>query len=192
MKIYRMASIPGDGVGPEVIAEGIKVLDTVAKLDGSFRFDWTEFPWGCEYYLKNGVMMEEGGIEKLKQFDAIYLGAVGAPGVPDHISLWGLLLAIRKGFDQYVNLRPVKLLHGAPCPLVGVSPGDIDMTFIRENSEGEYAGSGAWLYKGKPNEVVIQDGVFSRVGCERIIRYAYELARKEKKTWCSGIRFSGR
>ncbi len=185
MKTYRMASIPGDGIGPEVIAEGVKVLNAVAELDGGFRFDWTEFPWGCEYYLRNGVMMDEDGIERLKGFDAIYLGAVGAPGVPDHISLWGLLLAIRKGFDQYINLRPVKLLRGAPCPLKGVGPGEIDMTFIRENSEGEYAGSGAWLYKDQPNEVVIQNGVFSRVGCERVIRYAYELARKEKKTLSS-------
>ena len=185
MRTYQIASIPGDGIGPEVIAEGIKVLDTVAALDGSFRFAWTEFPWGCEYYLKNGVMMEEDGLEKLKAFDAIYLGAVGAPGVPDHISLWGLLLAIRKGFDQYINLRPVKLLRGAPCPLNGVGPGDIDMTFVRENSEGEYAGSGAWLYRDRPNEVVIQDSVFSRMGCERVIRYAYELARREKKTLTS-------
>ena len=129
--------------------------------------------------------MDEDGMERLRYFDAIYLGAVGAPGVPDHISLWGLLLAIRKGFDQYVNLRPVKLLQGAPCPLKGIEPGEIDMTFVRENSEGEYAGSGAWLYKGQPNEVVIQNSVFSRVGCERIIRYAYEMARREGKTLSS-------
>ncbi len=129
--------------------------------------------------------MDDDGVDQLKQFDAIYLGAVGAPGVPDHISLWGLLLAIRKGFDQYINLRPVRLLKGAPCPLKNVSPEDVDMTFIRENSEGEYAGSGAWLYKGQPNEVVIQNGVFSRLGCERVIRYAYELARREHKTLTS-------
>ena len=185
MKSYKIASIPGDGIGPEVIAEGVKVLNAVAALDGGFRFDWTEFPWGCEYYLKTGRMMDEDGMDLLKCFDAIYLGAVGAPGVPDHISLWGLLLTIRKGFDQYVNLRPVRLLRGAPCPLKGVEPGEIDMTFVRENSEGEYAGSGAWLYKGQPNEVVIQDGVFSRVGCERIIRYAFELARREGKSLSS-------
>jgi len=185
MKNYRMASIPADGIGPEVIAEGVKVLNAVAALDGGFRFDWTQFPWGCEYYLKTGKMMDEDGMERLKAFDAIYLGAVGAPGVPDHISLRGLLLTIRKGFDQYVNLRPVRLLRGAPCPLKDVEPGGIDMTFIRENSEGEYAGSGAWLYKDQPNEVVIQNGVFSRVGCERVIRYAFELARKEKKTLTS-------
>ena len=147
MKNYQIASIPGDGIGPEVVREGIKVLNAVAALDGNFRFSWTEFPWGCEYYLSHGKMMEEDGIEKLKPYDAIYLGAVGAPCVPDHISLWGLLLAIRKNFDQYINLRPVKLLHGAPCPLKNVTPDDINMTFIRENSEGEYAGSGAWLYK---------------------------------------------
>ena len=185
MVTYRMASVPGDGIGPEVIAEGIKVLNAVAALDGGFRFEWTEFPWGCDFYLRHGKMMDDDGIEKLKQFDAIYLGAVGAPGVPDHISLWGLLLEIRKGFDQYINLRPVKLLLGAPCPLKDAKPEDINMTFVRENSEGEYAGSGAWLYKGQPNEVVIQNGVFSRHGCERVIRYAYELARKEHKTLTS-------
>ena len=185
MVTYRMASVPGDGIGPEVIAEGIKVLNAVAALDGGFRFEWTEFPWGCDFYLRHGKMMDDDGIEQLKQFDAIYLGAVGAPGVPDHISLWGLLLEIRKGFDQYINLRPVKLLRGAPCPLKDVKPEDIDMTFVRENSEGEYAGSGAWLYKGQPNEVVIQNGVCSRHGCERVIRYAYELARKEHKTLTS-------
>ena len=185
MNTYKMASIPGDGIGPEVIREGRRVLDAAAELDGGFRFEWTEFPWGCEYYLEHGKMMDDDGLEQLRAFDAIYLGAVGAPGVPDHISLWGLLLAIRKGFDQYVNLRPVKLLNGAPCPLKNVGPGDIDMTFVRENSEGEYAGSGAWLYKDKPNEVVIQNGVFSRVGCERVMRYAYELARREKKSLTS-------
>ena len=185
MVTYRMASVPGDGIGPEVIAEGIKVLNAMAALDGGFRFEWTEFPWGCDFYLQHGKMMDDDGIEKLKQFDAIYLGAVGAPGVPDHISLWGLLLEIRKGFDQYINLWPVKLLRGAPCPLKDAGPEDIDMTFVRENSEGEYAGSGAWLYKDQPNEVVIQNGVFSRHGCERVIRYAYELARKEDKTLTS-------
>ena len=185
MKTYNLAVIAGDGIGPEVIAEGIKVLDAVAAYDGGFQFQWTHFPWGCEYYLKHGKMMEDNGIETLKHFDAIYLGAVGAPGVPDHISLWDLLLVIRKSFDQYVNLRPVKLLQGAPCPLWDVKSEDIDMLFIRENSEGEYAGSGSWLYKDKPNEVVIQNGVFSRVGCERIIRYAFETAKKEQKTLTS-------
>ena len=185
MNKHKVAVIAGDGIGPEVIAEGVKVLKKVAELDGSFAFEFTEYPWGCEYYLKEGRMMPADGIEQLKQHDAIFLGAVGYPGVPDHISLWDLLLVIRKNFDQYVNLRPVKLLKGAPCPLKDVAREEIDMTFVRENSEGEYAGSGSWLFKGKPNEVVIQDGVFSRHGCERIIRYAYELARKEKKTLTS-------
>lgn len=185
MNTYKIAVIAGDGVGPEVIAEGVKAADKAASLDGGFKFEWTYFPWGCEYYLKNGRMMPEDGIAILSKFDAIFLGAVGYPGVPDHISLWDLLLVIRKSFDQYINLRPVKLLAGAPCPLKGVSPEDVNMTFIRENSEGEYAGSGAWLYKNKPNEVVIQNGVFSRVGCERVIRYAYELASKEGKTLTS-------
>ena len=124
-------------------------------------------------------------METLKKYDAIFLGAVGYPGVPDHISLWDLLLVIRKKFDQYINIRPVKLLKGAPTPLKDVSCEDIDMVFIRENSEGEYAGSGSWLYPGQSNEVVIQNGVFSRKGCERVIRYAFELARKEKKSLTS-------
>jgi len=185
MKTYKVAVIGGDGIGPEVIAEGVKVLNAVAELDGSFAFDFTHYPWGCEYYLENGRMMAEDGMEQLAKADAIFLGAVGAPGVPDHISLWDLLLTIRKGFDQYVNLRPVKLLKGAPCPLKDAATEDIDMLFIRENSEGEYAGSGSWLYKGKPNEVVIQDGVFSRYGCERIIRYAFEVARERKRSLTS-------
>lgn len=180
MKTYKIAVIAGDGIGPEVIAEGVKVLKAVAELDGSFQLDFTHFPWGCEYYLETGKMMPDDGMEQLAAFDAIFLGAVGMSGVPDHVSLWDLLLRIRKGFDQYVNLRPVKLLKGAPCPLKDVNPEDVDMIFIRENSEGEYAGSGSWLYKGKPNEVVIQDGVFSRHGCERIMRYAFELARSRK------------
>ena len=185
MNKYKIAVIAGDGIGPEVINEGVKVLKKVAELDGSFEFDFTFFPWGCEYYLKEVRMMAEDGIETLKKYDAVFLGAVGYPGVPDHISLWDLLLTIRKSFDQYINLRPVKLLRGAPCPLADVKREDIDMLFVRENSEDEYAGSGAWLYKDQPNEVVIQNGVFSRKGCERVIRYAYELARAQKKTLTS-------
>lgn len=185
MKTFKVAVIAGDGIGPEVLAEGIKVLDKVAQLDGTFKVEYTHFPWGCEYYLKHGKMMDEDGMDKLKEFDAIYLGAVGFPGVPDHISLWDLLLRIRKGFDQYINIRPVTLLKGAPCPLKDVKREDIDMLFIRENSEGEYAGAGDWLFKGKENEVVLQTGVFSRKGVERVIRYAYEVAKKEGKTLSS-------
>ena len=185
MLTHKIAVIAGDGIGPEVIDEGIKVLNAVAKKDGGFKFEFTSFPWGCDYYKETGRMMAEDGIETLKKFDAIFLGAVGSPGVPDHISLWDLLLVIRKSFDQYVNLRPVKLLAGAPCPLKDVSPADVDMVFVRENTEGEYAGSGSWLFRGKPNEVVIQDGVFSRHGTERVIRYAYELAKREGKSLTS-------
>ena len=185
MQKHKIAVIAGDGIGPEVIAEGVKVLNKVAQLDGGFEFEFTHFPWGCEYYLREGRMMPEDGLDTLAKFDAVFLGAVGYPGVPDHISLWDLLLVIRKKFDQYINLRPVKLLRGAPCPLADVKREDIDMIFVRENSEGEYAGSGAWLYKGQPNEVVIQNGVFSRHGCERVIRYAFELARTQKKTLTS-------
>lgn len=182
MITHKVAAIAGDGVGPEVLKEGIRVLNQTAKCDGGFRFEFTYFPWGCEYYLKTGKMMDDDGIDRLKEFDAIFLGAVGYPGVPDHISLWDLLLNIRKSFDQYVNLRPVKLLEGAPCPLKDVDRKDIDMIFVRENSEGEYAGSGSWLFKGTPHEVVIQDGVFSRFGCERIIKYAYGLAHETGKS----------
>jgi tartrate dehydrogenase/decarboxylase/D-malate dehydrogenase len=185
MKEYRMAVIAGDGIGPEVIGEGIKVLNRVAELDGSFRFHFDSFPWGCEYYLKTGEMMPENGIETLRGYDAILLGAVGSPSVPDHISLRDLLLRIRHDFDEYINLRPVKLLDGAPCPLKGKTPKDIDMVFVRENSEGEYSGQGAWLYPDSPQEVVIQDSVFSRKGTERVIRYAYEMARREHKTLTS-------
>ena len=185
MKTYQIAVIPGDGIGPEVIREAVKVLGAVSALDGSFRFSFTEYPWGCEYYLKTGEMMPEDGLKQLKDSDAILLGAVGYPGVPDHISLRGLLLKLRRGFDQYINLRPVKLLEGAPCPLKNVQSGDIDMIFVRENSEGEYSGQGAWLYPDSPQEIVIQDSVFSRKGCERVMRYAYELARREGKTLTS-------
>ncbi len=185
MNVHKIAVIAGDGIGPEVIEEGVKVLNEVSKLDGGFNFKFTYFPWGCDYYKENGKMMADDGIEQLKNFDAIFLGAVGAPGVPDHISLWDLLLVIRKSFDQYINLRPVKLLNGAPQVLKNVSAEDIDMVFVRENTEGEYAGSGSWLYKGNENEVVIQNGVFSRKGCERVIRYAYELAKSQNKTLTS-------
>ena len=185
MNTYKIALIPGDGIGPEVVLEAVRVLNRAAELDGSFSFHFTEYPWGCQYYLEHGEMMPEDGIETLKHYDAILLGAVGYPGVPDHISLRDLLLRIRHDFDEYVNVRPVKLLKGAPCPLKDVNREDIDMIFIRENSEGEYAGSGAWLYPDTEQEVVIQNGVFSRKGCERIIRYAYELARKENKTLTS-------
>ena len=185
MDKFRIAVIAGDGIGPEVIEEGKKVLSGIAELDGGFEVEFTDFPWGCEYYLQKGEMMPEDGLDILKDFDAIYLGAVGYPGVPDNVSLGGLLLKIRRGFDEYINLRPVKLLQGAPCPLKDVSCEDIDMIVVRENSEGEYANVGARLYPGTPQEMALQTGVFSRKGCERVIRYAYELAQKEGKTLTS-------
>lgn len=182
MKTFKIAVIAGDGIGPEVIASGCEVLEGVAKLDSSFQFEFTHFPYGCEYYKRTGVMMDADGLERLKQFDAIYLGAVGTPGVPDNVSLGELLLKIRRGFDQYINLRPIKLLEGAPCPLSGVKPSDVDMIVVRENSEGEYANVGARLYPNTPNELALQTGVFSRHGCERVMRYAFELARRNKKS----------
>jgi tartrate dehydrogenase/decarboxylase / D-malate dehydrogenase len=185
MKHWNIALIPGDGIGPEVVSEGVKVLKAIEEIDQQLSFSFTEFPWGCEYYVKNGKMMADNGIDQLKDFDAIYLGAVGYPGVPDHISLWDLLLKIRKGFDQYVNIRPIKLLDPSLTPLKNKSVKEIDFLVIRENSEGEYAGAGDWLYKGKPEEVVLQTGVFSRKGTERIIRYAFEEARKQQKTLTS-------
>ncbi|MEA4823341.1 MAG: tartrate dehydrogenase [Clostridiaceae bacterium] len=177
----NIAVIAGDGIGPEVIAQGMRLLRAVPSLEPSF----TEFPWGCEYYLRTGKMMPDDGIAALSGCDAIFLGAVGAPGVPDHISLWELLLKIRKSFDQYINLRPVKLLRGAPCPLKNAAREDIDMLFIRENSEGEYAGAGEHLFPGRPDEIVLQTGVFSRIGTERVIRYAFETARRLGKSLTS-------
>lgn len=185
MKHFNIALIPGDGIGPEVVTEGVKVLKAIEKIDQNISFSFTAFPWGCEYYLQHGKMIDENGIERLKEFDAIYLGAVGYPGVPDHISLRDLLLKIRKTFDQYVNLRPITLLHPSLTPLKSKTEKEIDMLVIRENSEGEYAGAGDWLFKGKPEEVVLQTGVFSRKGTERIIRYAYEEARNSNRTLTS-------
>lgn len=185
MKKIRIAVIPGDGIGYEVTQEAVKVLEMIQKVTKLMSFEFEYFPWGCEYYLETHEMMPENGIEILKEFDAIMLGAVGAKGVPDHISLRGLLLKIRQQFDQYVNLRPVVLLDGAPSPLKDVTKEDINMMVVRENSEGEYAGAGDILNKGKEDEVVLQTGVFSKRGTERIIRYAYELAQKNNRTLTS-------
>ena len=180
METYQIAVIPGDGIGPEVMAEGLKVLNLVSEADENLRFEYTQFPWGCQYYLENGEMMPADGMEQLKKYDAILLGAVGYPSVPDHISLRDLLLKIRRGFDEYVNVRPIRLLKGAPCPLKNVTDKEVDMVVIRENSEGEYSGEGAWYNRGGADEYVHQTGVFTRKGCERIIRYAFELAQKKQ------------
>ena len=185
MKKFNIALIPGDGIGSEVVSEGVKVLKAIEKLNPEISFSFTEFPWGCGYYLENGKMMDDDGIDQLKAFDAIYLGAVGYPGVPDHVSLRDLLIRIRREFDQYVNIRPIQLLNPSLTPLKNKTEKEIDMLVIRENSEGEYAGMGDWLFKGKPEEVVLQTGVFSRKGTERIIRYAYEEASKSNRTLTS-------
>ncbi|MEN0660478.1 tartrate dehydrogenase [Caldifermentibacillus hisashii] len=185
MKRLKIALIPGDGIGKEVLQEGVKVLKTIDKIDNNLFFEFEEFPWGCDYYVKNGKMMDDNGLEQLKDFDAFYLGAVGHPSVPDHVSLWDLLLKIRKGFDQYVNLREITLLNQSLTPLKDKSEEDIDFLVIRENSEGEYAGVGEWMNKGTPEEVVLQTSVFSRKGTERIIRYAFEEARRQKKSLTS-------
>ena len=182
MKKFKIAVVAGDGIGPEVISSGKQVLSGIAEMSKKFEVEFTDFPYGCEYYKRTGKMMDEDGLEKLQKFDAIYLGAVGSPGVPDNVSLGELLLKIRRGFDQYINLRPVKLLKGAPCPLANVSANDIDMVVVRENSEGEYADVGARLYPNTPNEVALQTGVFSRHGCERVMRYAFDLAKREGKS----------
>lgn len=172
---YSVALIPGDGIGKEVVPEGVRVLDAVADLFG-FAFEWQPFDWSCETYHRTGAMMPDDGLDRLSQHDAIFLGAVGYPGVPDHISLWGLLLPIRQAFDQYVNLRPVRLLPGVPCPLAGRSPGDIDFWIVRENTEGEYSRLGGRFGTGD-NETAVQTAVFTRRGSDRVMRYAFELAR---------------
>ena len=184
-KTYRIAVVPGDGIGPEVTAEGVKILDKISELNSEIGFECVYFPWGCKYYLKYGRMMDADGLERLAAFDAIYLGAVGDPDVPDHVSLWELLLVIRKSFDQYINLRPVVLLKGAPCPFKNVAREDVDMIFVRENVEGEYSGAGEWITVGGAVEGARQTGVFTRTGVERVIRYAFELARRERKTLTS-------
>jgi tartrate dehydrogenase/decarboxylase/D-malate dehydrogenase len=172
--MVRIAVVGGDGIGPEVIQTGMRVLRAVAEVDPALDLEFTEFPWGCEYYLENGRMMPEDGIEVLSGFDALYLGAVGWPTVPDHVSLWQLLIPIRRNFDQYVNLRPARILRGVESPLR--KPGVLDVTVVRENTEGEYSDSGGRLFAGTPREVAIQDSVFTRHGLERIIRYAFDLA----------------
>ena len=173
---HRIAVIPGDGIGREVVPEGTRVLDAAARRF-DFELDWTTFDWSCQTYTETGRMMPADGLDQLRRFDAIYLGAVGFPGVPDHVSLWGLLIPIRRAFRQYVNLRPVRLLPGAHSPLAGRGPADIDMLIVRENNEGEYSEIGGRLHRGTPDEVAVQESVFTRRGCDRVMRYAFELAR---------------
>jgi len=174
---YRIALIPGDGIGKEVVPEGRRVLERAGELTGT-RFSFEEFPWGSEYYLECGRMMPADALERLRPFDAIYLGAVGDPRVPDHVTLNGLLLPIRRAFDQYACVRPAVFYEGTRSPLAGKRPGQIDFVVVRENTEGEYAQVGGHVYEGGPQEVAVQTAVFTRHGTERVIRFAFELARK--------------
>jgi tartrate dehydrogenase/decarboxylase/D-malate dehydrogenase len=183
-KTWRIAVIPGDGIGQEVVSEGQRILDVLASAShGAFAFEWTTFPWGCEYYLKTGRMMAENGLEELRQFDAVYFGAVGWPGVPDALSLWGLRLAICQGFDQYANVRPIRLLPGVQSPLRNATPETMDWVVVRENTEGEYSGIGGRNLhaRGHGKEVATQTSLFTEEGCERIMRFAFDLARTRKR-----------
>jgi len=179
MREYKIAAIPGDGIGVEVIAAGLKVLEVLAQRERGFRLKIEHFPWSSDYYLKHGHYIPEGGLEKLRAFDAIFFGAVGAPSVPDHVSLWGLRLPICQGFDQYANVRPARVLPGIRSPLTNGQA--IDWVIIRENSEGEYSGSGGRAHRGLPEEVATETSVFTRTGVARIHRYAFELARRRPR-----------
>jgi tartrate dehydrogenase/decarboxylase / D-malate dehydrogenase len=183
-RTYRIAVIPGDGIGQEVVPEGLRVLrHLAAHSDGRFALEFEWFPWGCQFYLETGRMIDEDALDRLRAFDAIYFGAVGWPGVPDHVSLWGLRLAICQGFDQYANVRPVRLLSGVQSPLRTATRETMDWVVVRENSEGEYAGIGGrnLAARGRGREVAIQAGLFTEEGCERIMRYAFDLARTRRR-----------
>jgi tartrate dehydrogenase/decarboxylase/D-malate dehydrogenase len=187
---WRIAAIPGDGIGGEVVREGRRTLDALAEdSGGAFGFEWESFPWGSEYYRKSGRMMADDALEVLEGFDAIYFGAVGSPRVPDHVSLWGLRLAICQGFDQYANVRPVKLLPGIESPLRRVEAGTLDWVVVRENSEGEYSGLGGrnLSARGPGKEVAVQSALFTEEGCERIMRFAFELARTRERKKVSSV-----
>src|SRR6476646_2700952 len=176
----RIAVIAGDGIGKEVIPAGIDVVRKAAAACGA-TIDFVEFPWGCDYYRHTGRMMDEDGFDRLQAFDAIYLGAIGDPSVPDHVAVWQLILPIRQRFDQYVNLRPMRLVAGVATPLANRGLADVDMVCVRENSEGEYAGIGGRLHPGTPNDIAQQVSVFTRRGIERIARYAFEIASRRPR-----------
>ena len=190
MSTFKIAVIPGDGIGHEVVPEGLRVLEGAGKKFG-LSFEMTHFNWSCEVYAKTGRMMPEDGLEQLKKFDSILLGAVGYPGVADHVSLWGLLIPIRRGFDQYVNLRPVRLFKGVATPLANRTPKDIDFVVIRENTEGEYSSIGGRIFAGTEQEMAIQETIFTRKGVDRVMRYAFELARKRRKHLTSATKSNG-
>ena len=178
MKRYRIAVIPGDGIGKEVVPEGLRALEAAARRFG-FAFDWDELPWSCDYYAQHGRMMAEDWFERVRHHDAMFFGAVGWPAsVPDHVSLWGSLIQWRRRFDQYVNLRPCRLMPGVPSPLGTAKPGEIDFVVVRENTEGEYSSVGGRMFEGTDREVVFQESVFTRKGVDRILEFAFELGRK--------------
>jgi len=177
---HKIALIPGDGIGKEVVPEGVRMLEAAGRKFG-FEFEWTDFDWNCERYAKTGKMMPEDGMAQLRPFEGIFLGAVGWPGVPDHISLWGLLIPIRRQFHQYVNLRPIRLLPGVRTPLADRGPADIDMVVVRENNEGEYSTIGGRLYEDDPQETAVQVAMFTRHGVDRVLKYAFDLAMKRPK-----------
>ena len=181
MKSYKIAAIPADGIGPEVIDAGLQVLEALAERDGGFQLDVTSFDWGSDRYKRTGALMPEDGPAQLKAFDAIFFGAVGAPDVPDHITLWGLRLPICQGFDQYANVRPTKILPGIKSPLANVGLGDLNWVIVRENSEGEYSGHGGRAHRGLPEEVGTEVAIFTRVGVTRIMRYAFKLAQSRPR-----------
>jgi tartrate dehydrogenase/decarboxylase/D-malate dehydrogenase len=190
MKRFKIAVIEGDGIGREVVPEGIRVLEAVGRRF-NLHFVWEHFNWSCETYKKTGQMMPADGLDQLRAFDSIFLGAVGYSGVPDHISLWGLLIPIRRAFHQYINLRPIRLLEGVYTPLKDRAAGEIDFCIVRENSEGEYSELGGRLYRGTEDEIAVQDAVFTRRGCDRVIRYAFELAQKRKRHVTSATKSNG-
>ncbi len=190
MNSYKIAVIEGDGIGHEVVPEGIRVLEAAARRF-DLSFSWQHFDWSCQTYLSTGRMMPEDGLEQLRRFDAIYLGAVGYPGVPDHISLWGLLIPIRRAFRQYVNLRPIRLLEGIKSPLSERKPGEIDFCIVRENNEGEYSEIGGRLHRNTDMEMAIQETVFTARGCDRVVTYAFELARRRRDHVTSATKSNG-
>lgn len=191
MSQLKIAVIPGDGIGWEVVPEGLKVLEAIGGRHG-LDFQFTEFDWGCERFHKTGRFMPDDGLAQLREFDAIFLGAVGFPGVPDHVSLWELLIPIRRAMQQYINLRPVRMMAGMPCPLAGRGPEDIDFWVIRENNEGEYSEIGGRLYQGTENELAMQETVFTRRGTDRVMRYAFDFCQRiGKKKVTSATKSNG-
>lgn len=188
--MFNIAVIAGDGIGKEVVPEGIRVLEAAGKRFG-FGFNWRAFDWSCETYTRTGKMMPDDGLEQLRPFDAIFLGAVGYPNVPDHVSLWGLLIPIRRTFRQYVNLRPVRLFEGIDSPLKNWKPGEINFTIVRENNEGEYSNVGGRIYQGTEDEMAVQQAVFTGRGVNRVMRFAFELARGRGKHLTSATKSNG-